>query len=102
MGSEAVSSFGSGALRAPEKEREFRLWVAAELIIYGATEPDARLTVQGKEMKLRGDGSFTMRFALPDGKIEIPVTAVSADRIEERTIETSVDKKSKSKKPVIR
>jgi hypothetical protein len=102
MGSEAVSSFGSGALRAPEKERGFRLWVAAELIIYGATEPDARLTVQGKEMKLRGDGSFSMRFALPDGKIEIPVTAVSADRIEERTIETSVDKKSKNQEPVIR
>ena len=102
MGSEAVSSFGSGALRAPEKERGFRLWVATELILYGATEPDARLTVQGKEIKLRGDGSFSMRFALPDGKIEIPVTALSADRIEERTVETSVDKKSKSKEPVIR
>jgi len=102
MGSESVSSFGSGALRAPEEERGFRLWVAAELIVYGATEPDARLTVQGKEMKLRGDGSFSMRFALPDGKIEIPVTAVSADRVEERTIETSVDKKSKTKEPVIR
>ena len=102
MGSETVSSFGSGALRAPEKERGFRLWVEAELIIYGATEPDARLTVQGKEMKLRGDGSFSMRLALPDGKIEIPVTAVSADHVEERTIETIVDKKSKSKEPVIR
>lgn len=102
LGSEAVSSFGSGALRAPEKERGFRLWVAAELILYGATEPDARVTVQGKEMKLRGDGSFSMRLALPDGRIEIPVTAVSADRVEERTIETSVDKKSKSKEPVIR
>ncbi|HER43099.1 MAG TPA: DUF4912 domain-containing protein [Candidatus Eisenbacteria bacterium] len=102
VGSEAVSSFGSGALRQPEKERGFRLWVATELILYGATEPDARLTVQGKEVKLRGDGSFSMRFALPDGKIEMPVTAVSADRIEERTIETSVEKKSKSKEPVKR
>lgn len=102
MGSESVSSFGSGALRPPEKERGFRLWVATELILYGATEPDARLTVQGKEVKLRGDGSFSMRFALPDGKIEIPVTAASADRVEERTIETSVDKKSKSKEPVIK
>ena len=101
MGSETVSSFGSGALRAPEKERGFRLWVAAELILYGATEPDARLTVQGKETKLRGDGSFSMRLALPDGKIEIPVTAVSADRIEERTVETRVEKKSKSTEKVI-
>jgi hypothetical protein len=102
IGSGAVSSFGSGALRPQEKERGFRLWVATEMILYGATEPDARLTVQGKEMKLRGDGTFSIRLALPDGTIDIPVTAVSADRIEERTIETSVNKKSKRKEPVIR
>ena len=43
-----------------------------------------------------------MRFALPDGTIDLPVTAVSADAIEERTIETKVDRKSKHKEPVIR
>jgi hypothetical protein len=102
VGSGAVSSFGSGALRAAEKERGFRLWVATELILYGATEPDARLTIQGKETKVRGDGTFSIRLALPDGKIDIPVTAVSADSIEERTVDTSVSKKSKRKEPVIR
>lgn len=102
MGSGAVSSFGSGALRAAEKERGFRLWVAAEMVLYGATEPNARLTIQGKERKLKGDGTFSIRLALPDGKIDIPVTAISADRIEERTVITSVSKKSKRKEPVIR
>lgn len=102
ISSGAVSSFGSGAMRAEEQERGFRLWVAAELILYGATEPDARVTVQGKEIQLRGDGTFSLRFALPDGKIDIPVTAVSVDRIEERTIETTVRKKSEEKKPVVR
>lgn len=103
MGSGAVSSFGSEA--APPKrprERGFRLRVATELILYGATEPDARVTIRGKEIKLRGDGTFTARFALPDGKIEIPVTAVSGDEAEERTIETDVRKRSDEKEPVIR
>lgn len=102
MGSEAVSSFSSAELQKELRKRGFRLWVAAELILYGATEPDAHVTIQGKEIKLRGDGTFSTRFALPDGTIDIPVTAVSGDRVEERTIETSVRKKSKQNEPVIR
>lgn len=103
LGSEAVSSIGSGPVQErPKKERQFRLRVATELILYGATEPDAQVTVQGKQIKLRGDGTFTMRFALPDGTIDLPVVAVSGDGVEERTIETDVRKKSREKAPVIR
>jgi len=102
IGSGAVTSFGSGALYKESKGRSFRLWVATELILYGGTEPDARVTVQGKEVKLRPDGTFSLRFALPDGKIDLPVTAVSGDRVEERTIETSVTKKSRKKEPVLK
>ncbi len=102
MGSEAVSSFSSAELQKFMKQRGFRLCVATELILYGATEPDARVTIQGKEVKTRPDGTFSMRFALPDCEIDIPVTAESYDCIEERTIETTVKKKSKHRAPVIR
>ncbi|MCK4549807.1 MAG: DUF4912 domain-containing protein [Candidatus Krumholzibacteria bacterium] len=102
LSSEGVSSFGSGELMPEQKERGFRLRVATELILYGATEPDAKVTIQGKLVKLRRDGTFTARFALPDGTIDIPVTAVSGDRVEERTIDTDVKKKSSEKAPVIR
>jgi len=102
LSSEGVSSFGSGELMPEQKERGFRLRVATELILYGATEPDAKVTIQGKQVKLRGDGTFTARFALPDGTIEIPVTAVSGDKVEERTIDTDVKKKSDEKAPVIK
>ena len=102
ISSGAVTSFGSGAWPKPEKGRKFRFWVATELILYGGTEPDARVTVQGKEVKLRPDGTFSMRFALPDGKVPLPVTAVSGDGLEERTINTNVTKKSEKKEPVLR
>lgn len=102
IGSEAVSSFSSAEMQKFRRQRGFRLWVATELILYGATEPDARVTIQGKEIKLRGDGTFSARFALPDGTIDIPVTALSGDGIEERCIETSVAKKSEEKEPVTR
>jgi hypothetical protein len=102
LSSEAVSSFGSGELMPEQRERGFRLRVATELILYGATEPDAKVTIQGKPVKLRRDGTFTARWALPDGTIEIPVVAVSGDGVEERAIDTDVKKKSKEKEPVIR
>jgi hypothetical protein len=58
--------------------------VNAELIIYGATEPGARVTLGGHEIKLRSDGSFSYRFALPDGKYDLPAVAVSADGADAR------------------
>lgn len=67
------------------RTRGFWFNVNAELIVYGATEPDARLTVAGRAVKLRPDGSFTLRFALPDGDYELPVLAVAADGAESRS-----------------
>jgi len=58
--------------------------VNAELIIYGATEPDATVTIGGRKIRLRPDGSFSYRFALPDGDYELPATAVSADASDAR------------------
>ncbi|MFA6320524.1 MAG: DUF4912 domain-containing protein [Candidatus Omnitrophota bacterium] len=75
-------------------ERKFWLVVNCELIVYGATEPDAKLTVQGKDIKLREDGTFTLRFALPDGKQEIPVEATSSDGIDRRRITPIVTRKT--------
>ncbi len=58
--------------------------VNAELIVYGATEPAAKVTLGGHEIKLRSDGSFSYRFALPDGKYDLPAVAVSADGTDAR------------------
>lgn len=75
-------------------EKKFWLVVNCELIVYGATEPDAKLTVQGKEIKLRNDGTFTLRFALPDGKQVIPVEALSNDKTDRRRITPIVTRKT--------
>lgn len=94
LSSEALSS--PGAMRGvPEKGKDFWLVVNTELIVYGATEPDANLTVQGHQVKLRSDGTFTLRFALPDGHQNIPVRAVNADGDMERTITPIVEKKTR-------
>jgi len=67
--------------------RGFWFNVNAELIVYGATEPDASVTVGGRPVTLRPDGTFSCRFALPDGEYELSVVAVSADRADARAAE---------------
>jgi len=63
----------------PPVEKSFWFNVNAELIVYGATEPGAKVTLGGHEIKLRADGTFSYRFALPDGKYDLPAVAISAD-----------------------
>lgn len=100
MGSPSVTSFGSGALQFG-KERKFWFQLDAELIVYGATEPSAKVSLQGEPIKLRPDGTFTMRFSLPDSRQIIPAVAASADGIEERTIVLAVERNTKHLEPII-
>jgi hypothetical protein len=103
MGSGAVSSFGvssfgaSGAYPAREQARGFWFVLGTELIVYGATEPDAAVTCQGQPVTLRPDGTFTLRFALPDGTQLIPCAATSADKVDTITITPRVEKSTSHK-----
>jgi hypothetical protein len=87
-------SSGASFFRKMELQRKFWLVVNCELIVYGATEPDAHVTVQGKPIKLRPDGTFSFRYALPDGKQEIPVEATSNDGIDHRKITPIVTRRT--------
>jgi hypothetical protein len=73
------SPFGGG------KDRNFFMHVNAELIIYGGTDPKAKVRIDGSEIKLREDGTFSYHFVLPDGKFFIPIEATSPDEVETRS-----------------
>lgn len=89
-----VSMGVSSPSKQPEQKLPFWLVVDCELIVYGATEPDAKVTVQGRPIELRKDGTFTLRFALPDGIQEIPVVAKSAKINQTRKITPVVTRKT--------
>lgn len=82
-GAEALFS-GAAVPPAAAGGRGFWFNINAELIVYGATEPDATVTIEGRPIRLRPDGSFTLRFALPDGDYSLRAEAVSADGVEAR------------------
>ncbi len=89
-----VSSMSSQSLPGqpgqPGQQKKFWLVADCELILYGATEPDAFVTVSGRKVNLNPDGTFSMRFALPDGATDLPVRAMSRDETDSREIEIKV------------
>ncbi len=98
MASSQVSSFnlsgltmsgigiGSGGFEMPGRSRKFWLVADAELIVYGATEPDATLTIGDRTVPLNPDGTFRFHISFPDGKIDYPIRAVAVDGEQSRSI----------------
>ncbi len=95
VSSGGLGSMGSegGRPRVQAKE-DFWLVVNTELIVYGATEPDAKVTIQGNAIRLNPDGTFSVRYALPDGRQEIPVRAENASGTQERRVTPIVEKRT--------
>lgn len=81
-----MSGIGSGGSVLPERSRKFWLVADAELIVYGATEPDATLTIGDKVIPLNPDGTFRFHIAFPDGQIDYPIRAVAADGEQTRAV----------------
>jgi hypothetical protein len=67
------------------RERGFHMHVNAELIIYGGTTPDAKVRIDGHDISLSKDGTFSYHFVFPDGQFHIPIDATSADGVERRS-----------------
>ena len=99
MSSATLQNLSTTAL--PPLGRDFHFQIDAELIVYGSTEPNARVTLQGEPVQLRTDGTFTVRFSMPDSRQIIPAVASSADGIEERTIVLAVERNTKELEPMI-
>lgn len=95
----AIASLGAGPLLG--KQRKFVFELDADLVVYGRTEPLARVTIQGEPVKLQTDGSFTIRFRLPDSRQILPAVARSADGLEERTIVLALERNTKRLAPMI-
>ncbi len=73
-------------------EQNFRHNMNAELIPFGATKPESNIPVAGKQSPPCEDGSFRFPFALPDGKFEMPIIAVSADGTDGRAVELNLSR----------
>jgi uncharacterized protein len=81
----------------PMRPRKFWLIADAELIVYGATEPDATVTIGGRPIKLNPDGTFRFQMTFQDGFIDYPIMAVAADGEQTRSIHMNFNRQTPSR-----
>ncbi|MEM9771939.1 MAG: DUF4912 domain-containing protein [Cyanobacteria bacterium P01_D01_bin.73] len=91
------SGAGFSASAPPIRPRSFWLVADAELIVYGATEPDATVTIAGRPIKLNSDGTFRFQMSFQDGVIDYPIMAVAADGEQTRSIHMKFERQTLSR-----
>ncbi len=92
-----MSGIGASELSQPARPRKFWLVADAELIVYGATEPDATVTIGGKKIELNPDGTFRFQMSFQDGVIDFPIVAVASDGEQTRDIQMTFTRETPSR-----
>ena len=78
---------------------DFQLEVDAEMIVYGATQPDAYVTLQGEPVKIQPDGTFRVRVDMPNKRQVLPIIASAPDGSARQTVVMAVERNTKSMEP---
>jgi len=91
--SEYIAKGASEFVHERRKDKFF-FELGTELIVYGRTEPNAEVWLGDKKVQLREDGTFSLRFALPDGNIPLGFTAISHNKLHKREISTIVERRT--------
>jgi hypothetical protein len=91
----AVENSTSDTESVLDRHRTLPFEVDAELILFGSTTPGATVLLSGEPVKLRADGTFTVRVALPDKRQVLPVVAQSKDSMKQRTTVIAVERNTK-------
>ncbi|AFY73323.1 hypothetical protein Syn7502_01220 [Synechococcus sp. PCC 7502] len=89
-----VGMSGAALLGVGVRPRQFWLVADAELIVYGATEPDATVTIGGRPIKLNDDGTFRHHMSFQDGIIDYPIFALAADGEQNRSIHLKFERQT--------
>lgn len=76
--------------------------VDAHLVIHGATDSNASLTIKGAPVPINDDGSFVLRMDLPEKRQVLPIIASSFDGTQQRTTVLAIERNTKNLEPLHR
>ena len=76
----------SGLGTLPSRDGYFWLAADAELIVYGSTDPSARLMIGDQEVPLSSDGTFRLQVPFRDGVQKYPIEASVEEGGQKRNI----------------
>ena len=84
----------SGLGGVAPRQRSFWLVADAELIVYGATDPSARLTIGGEDVPLSTDGTFRIQVPFRDGEQVYAIEATAVDGEQKRNITLNFERQT--------
>jgi hypothetical protein len=85
-----VSSSPVGGSERLIRGKDFFFHLDADLIVYGKAQPGARVTLNEQPVALGKDGSFSVRFALPDGMLGLDFRSQPPDGSDKKNISLTV------------
>jgi len=81
-----TSGLNESGIGGVSQSRSFWLVADAELIVYGATDPSAKLFIEDEEIPLANDGTFRLQVPFRDGIQNYSIKAIDKDGIDSRNI----------------
>jgi len=99
MGPPAASGPAVDADIEENRPIDFQLEVDAEMLVFGATKPEAYVTLQGEPVRVQPDGTFRVRVEMPNKRQVIPIVASAADGSARQTVVLAVERNTKSMEP---
>jgi hypothetical protein len=90
---------GSPSILRLSCEDNFEFAVQADLLVYGRTNPGARVAVENQPAEVLPDGSFALRLKLPETRQIIRCVATSPEGGEERTVIVHIERNIRQLEP---
>jgi len=84
----------SGLGGVPPRQRSLWLVADSELVLYGATDPSAKLTIGGEDVPLSNDGTFRLQVPFRDGLQKYPIEAKEFNGDQKRNITMQFERKT--------
>lgn len=75
--------------------RNFQFEVDADVIIHGKTDPNVQVSIRNEPIKIENDGTFLVRFSLPEKRHVFPIEAEGNDGVEMQRVILTVERNTR-------
>ncbi|MGL4593338.1 MAG: DUF4912 domain-containing protein [Thermoguttaceae bacterium] len=78
-----------------KSKRNFLFDVNADLLIHGKTDPNVQVTIRNEPIDVAEDGTFCVRFSLPEKRHIFPMEAEGSDNVEMQRVVLTVERNTR-------
>ncbi|MDR0337065.1 MAG: DUF4912 domain-containing protein [Planctomycetaceae bacterium] len=82
-------------LSSEKTRRNFLFNIDVDIIVHGKTDPSVQVTIRNEPIKVQPDGSFGIRFALPEKRHVFPMEAEGSDGVETQRAILTVERNTR-------